>query len=758
MKTKLAPQAKQVVPLLEELTYFLEQYRFTPTLLSQNVKGMVKPLGKNDEKANLGENVFSGPVLSSGPAYDYETLCMIMSEAQSFSLALKLGMSEIEWLSSVESINSVVLQWLSHLYRIPTHLSPSFIVDLNLTRQKILLTALTAHYPSYPKEGYLAFGDTTPVIICTHLVPWVSTLVSLLGLPRSTIRVGPKALDQLSPKTVVVAVFWILPDPTDPITWNEAQTDALISFVHTSGAWLHAEGYDTILMSSIPDPSQNVVAHISDSLIVDASELLQIDRYACPTLFSRREPRTPPKIYSSRQPSLDGSIGTTSIGNAGSELTNEGKREDHQHASNANLSVSESMASDSVDDALSEFADLSRSTKDHLHLDLWFAIQLKGYSYLSQLVSSSSQLCEILYRRIGVSPSFRILESADKSNTKLHIRYEFPYRHLLPTPDLSQSNDHSDVKEENPVDESLSASGTESIETETDSNFSKAKQNRASKRFFQSLEIDDEKVTEFLFHYIQSMSSTPLPLELKRLNADGKLYIAWNPIRCYHLHHLTRSHVNTFADMMNNQAAIISSTFKCREAFESEIKQKSDCLMLVSTNPPNYVGLGAVRYVPEFVSALEEEFGKQAQRWKPIVDDLNMGILNEVLQIHPLYYAATSTHGEQAIGLHLDSSEMTPEKVHYHIQLITETALRIETELHFLDRIGDIVKEGIKEAQEAIHRSNANRASQKGVVRSLPLVGRVWNWWSPIKPLSSEGANFDLLTSQQPSEQSETEK
>jgi hypothetical protein len=689
IQSKLAIQSKPIVPLLEELTYFLEQYYFSPSLLSQNVKALARQITGmrliDDDFSSSDERSSSSNSKPSGPAYDYDTLCMIMAEAHSFGLSLKIGLSTTAWLSAVASINGAALQWLSQLYRIPSHLTSAFVDDLQLTRQNILRTALLTHFPSYNFQGYRAFGASNPLVLCTHFVPWIATLISDIGLPQDCIRVGPKALEQLSSDDVVVAVFWVLPDPTDPITWNDAQTDSLISFVQNRGVWLHAEGYDTILMSSLPNPAANVVAQIADSLIVDASELLQVDRFPSPTIFYRTIPRTP------------------------SPTTNTGP-------SSATI-ITEPLA--------------LVIQSDVLHLELWFATQLKGYHFLSNIVSTANSLCDILYRRVGVSQSFRILESGDKSNTKLHIRYEYPF--VLP-----QSNASTTYTPTTATSASSSSEDPQHDETTSTNSIDSPPSS------FCPLPIDDEKVTEYLFRFVQNSSPTPLPLELKRLNADGKLYIVWNPLRCYHLHHLARGHVHSFSDLMTQQATIISSTMRCREVFETEVSKFSS-LALVNTIPLNFVGLGAVRYRPEFVSSLEEEVGKQAQRWAPIIDDLNLGVLNEVLQIHPLYYAATTNNGERCIGIHLDSSEMTPEKVQYHIQLILETATRIETELHFLDRIGDLVKEGIKEAQEAIQRSSAERVSQKGIVRALPIVGRVWNWWSPYKS-STNGTTFDLLT------------
>lgn len=666
------------MPLLEELTYFLEQYHFSPSLLAQNIKVLARQplhMRRNEEETgSLEDRPLLSGYTSSVPAYDYETLGMIMSEAHSLSLSLKMGLSTTAWLSAVSSINGAVLQWLTTLYRIPIHLTAAFIDNLQLTRQELLRTALCTHFPDYATRGFRALGTSLPVVICTHLVPWIQTLVNDVGLPLDSIRVGPTALDELAADEVVVGVLWVLPDPTEPITWSDAQTDALIAYVQKSGVWLHAEGYDTVLMSSLPDPASNVIAQIADSLIVDASELVQVERFASPTLFYRPTPRRPPTI--SKDVELRPAL----------------------------ISPSES-----------------------LHLELWFATQLKGRHMLSQLVSQANTLCEQLFRKVSSNPFLKILEPGDKQNSMLHIRFEIPDAPLL------ESASSPSLETASNTSESASAGDAE------------PRPSQETKRVaVPPLPQENERATEYIFKFIMNSSPTPLPLELRRLHADGQLYILWDPLRCYHLQHLARGHIQTLADMLTRQASIIASTWKCRSFFESEVRKHSNRLSLVRPVPLDPVGLGAVQYRPEFVSALEAETGKEAERWVPILDDLNINILNELLQIHPLYYSAMTERGAHCLGIHLDSSEMTHEKIDYHIQIILETASRIEGESSFLDRVAELVKEGIQEAKDAIERSKVTRTAQKGIVRTLPIVGRVWNWWSPYNT-PSEGTSFDLL-------------
>src|SRR6185437_3281106 len=91
-----------------------------------------------DLQSTDGATMTSDEPTITGPSYDYDTLCMILCEAQNFELALKLGLSETQWISAKSTINAKTLDWLKKLYCVPSDVSASFFDNIDSTRLKIM--------------------------------------------------------------------------------------------------------------------------------------------------------------------------------------------------------------------------------------------------------------------------------------------------------------------------------------------------------------------------------------------------------------------------------------------------------------------------------------------------------------------------------------------------------------------------------------------------------------------------------------------
>lgn len=58
-----------------------------------------------------------------------------------------------------------------------------------------------------------------------------------------------------------------------------------------------------------------------------------------------------------------------------------------------------------------------------------------------------------------------------------------------------------------------------------------------------------------------------------------------------------------------------------------------------------------------------------------------------------------------------------------------------------------MVRRGIEAANEGLRKENDERLMQEGVLRQVPLVGSLLNWWAPMpKEVSARGRTFDLKT------------
>ena len=55
----------------------------------------------------------------------------------------------------------------------------------------------------------------------------------------------------------------------------------------------------------------------------------------------------------------------------------------------------------------------------------------------------------------------------------------------------------------------------------------------------------------------------------------------------------------------------------------------------------------------------------------------------------------------------------------------------------------EVVRKGIQEAQVQLQKANEERLLEEGVLRQIPVVGSVLNWFSPVQA-SQKGRSFNL--------------
>jgi len=60
-----------------------------------------------------------------------------------------------------------------------------------------------------------------------------------------------------------------------------------------------------------------------------------------------------------------------------------------------------------------------------------------------------------------------------------------------------------------------------------------------------------------------------------------------------------------------------------------------------------------------------------------------------------------------------------------------------------LENMTEVVRKGIQEAQVQLQKANEERLLEEGVLRQIPVVGSVLNWFSPVQA-SQKGRTFNL--------------
>ncbi|PKU44999.1 pyridoxal-dependent decarboxylase domain-containing protein 1 [Limosa lapponica baueri] len=77
------------------------------------------------------------------------------------------------------------------------------------------------------------------------------------------------------------------------------------------------------------------------------------------------------------------------------------------------------------------------------------------------------------------------------------------------------------------------------------------------------------------------------------------------------------------------------------------------------------------------------------------------------------------------------------------VETIAATGREIEENSRLLENMTEVVRKGIQEAQLQLQKANEERLLEEGVLRQIPVVGSVLNWFSPFQA-SPKGRTFNL--------------
>ncbi|XP_027239428.2 pyridoxal-dependent decarboxylase domain-containing protein 1 isoform X1 [Penaeus vannamei] len=224
-----------------------------------------------------------------------------------------------------------------------------------------------------------------------------------------------------------------------------------------------------------------------------------------------------------------------------------------------------------------------------------------------------------------------------------------------------------------------------------------------------------------------------IPLELVQLDTAG-LVLRWSPMEGPETYHITLAHVDHLIHSLHHQLDILNATVKQRKAF-TELVSSASNLQLAEI--PGWAGLGGVRYIPDIWLAQEV----LADSAKEDINALNVHLVSQLKATDSAFSLGEAADGVNCVRFGMVTAETDISEL---LSLVISTGREIETSSKFLDQMTDIVRKGIEAATEDLKRENDERLWQEGILRHVPIVGSVYNWFSPPPPPGIKGRTLDL--------------
>uniref|UniRef100_A0A672ZTM0 Pyridoxal-dependent decarboxylase domain-containing protein 1 n=1 Tax=Sphaeramia orbicularis TaxID=375764 RepID=A0A672ZTM0_9TELE len=192
--------------------------------------------------------------------------------------------------------------------------------------------------------------------------------------------------------------------------------------------------------------------------------------------------------------------------------------------------------------------------------------------------------------------------------------------------------------------------------------------------------------------------------------------------------------VTELVEKLSELVPVMSSTMCLRQDFREEIHRHPAVLRYVEDM--SWPGLGAVQYEPQ-TEGMDDSSRKQQ------LDKINSEILKKLQGLDT--DISFSTGPEFGIEKECIFVGMVTEDVDVSELVDTIAALGrdIEESGRLLENMTEVVRKGIQEAELQLQKASEEKLIEEGMLRQLPLVGSVLNWFSPFES-SIKGRTFNL--------------
>ncbi|XP_011310758.1 pyridoxal-dependent decarboxylase domain-containing protein 1 [Fopius arisanus] len=184
---------------------------------------------------------------------------------------------------------------------------------------------------------------------------------------------------------------------------------------------------------------------------------------------------------------------------------------------------------------------------------------------------------------------------------------------------------------------------------------------------------------------------------------------------------------------LEQQIEILNATVEHKDTFMRLVTQ-NDSLHLVEM--PGWAGLGGVRYAPPtWIQIMTEQTKEELNR-------LNMQLVEALRSTDAAFSLGEGADGLACVRFGMVTQDTDVSEL---LSLVLQVGQEVEASSKLLDTMSEVVKRGIEAAQTDLERENAEKLWQEGILRHVPVVGTLVNWWSPpAKEAGVRGRSLNL--------------
>lgn len=186
--------------------------------------------------------------------------------------------------------------------------------------------------------------------------------------------------------------------------------------------------------------------------------------------------------------------------------------------------------------------------------------------------------------------------------------------------------------------------------------------------------------------------------------------------------------------------------YASQEILNATVEHKATLVQIVESNEelqlvelPGWAGLGGVRYLP--TAWRSNNVQQLPDQGKEEINKVNRELVNRLKLTDSAFSVGEGQDGLACVRFGMvvaatDVSALT--------SLVQKTGIELEESTLALETMAVMIRKGIEEAQAELQRETEEKLWQEGLLRHIPVVGSLFNYFSPPLKLPIKGRSLDL--------------
>ncbi|XP_031421360.1 pyridoxal-dependent decarboxylase domain-containing protein 1 isoform X2 [Clupea harengus] len=223
-------------------------------------------------------------------------------------------------------------------------------------------------------------------------------------------------------------------------------------------------------------------------------------------------------------------------------------------------------------------------------------------------------------------------------------------------------------------------------------------------------------------------------VDVVELEEEGTC-VRFNPLMTAAVLGTQESDIKALVEKLTDMVPLLSSTLRFRQDFREEVYHHNALTYIEDLSWP---GLGVIRYEPRCEQDDDDSKRKQD------VEKINEDLLKKLKELDADICFSTGPEfatETNCIYVGLATEDLDVAEL---LETIAASGRDLEENGKLLENMTEVVRKGILEAELQILKANEEKLMEEGVLRQIPLVGSVLNWFSPSQN-SIKGQTFSLV-------------